>query len=294
MKTDDLTVADQGDEDELHHDRLMALLHELVRKHGGRRGAARVLGIDRRTVAACMDGREMSWRMKEALERALQNGVGPAPAQQRERNEALEQRVDALEREVHEGLDAVRGEIGKLREEHSRALCRLERPLACGQAPRESPVSDEASSAAGQGPEKAQPATRPAAANISKRLYPELVTKGARAGRRGGVRRSVAARRGLAQAVGDPLRSGQRPSVAGGRGARPRAGGCHAGRARADAAAGDDATDGPVAKHAAELAQGDPQGRPEGGGLATVGEAYPDAGYVEKKGGFQGARLGFC
>ena len=71
MKPDEQTVAGEGDEEELHHDRLMALLHDLVRKHGGRRGAAGVLGIDRRTVAACMDGRGMSWRMREALERGL-------------------------------------------------------------------------------------------------------------------------------------------------------------------------------------------------------------------------------
>ncbi len=178
MKPDEQTVADGGAEDELHHDRLMALLHELVRNHGGRRGAATVLGIDRRTVAACMDGRGMSWRMREALERALQDGAGPAAARQLERNEALKQRVDALEREVRSGMDAVRGEIEALREEHSRALCRLERrSLACGQAPQESPVPDEASSAAGQWPEKALPATRPAAAVLLKRLYPELVTK---------------------------------------------------------------------------------------------------------------------
>ena len=39
MKPDEQTVAGEGDEEELHHDRLMALLHDLVRKHGGRRGA---------------------------------------------------------------------------------------------------------------------------------------------------------------------------------------------------------------------------------------------------------------
>ena len=49
-------VAADGVKEELHHDRLMALLRDLVRKHRGRVGAARELGIDRRTVAACMDG----------------------------------------------------------------------------------------------------------------------------------------------------------------------------------------------------------------------------------------------
>ena len=73
------------------------LLHDLVRKHGGRRGAATVLGIDRRTVAACMDGGGMSWRMREALERGLQEGAGSAAARQRKRNNALVRRVGELE-----------------------------------------------------------------------------------------------------------------------------------------------------------------------------------------------------
>ena len=60
MTSDETITEDGGDVDELHRDRLMALLHDLVRNHGGRRGAARVLGGDRRTVAARMDGRGMT------------------------------------------------------------------------------------------------------------------------------------------------------------------------------------------------------------------------------------------
>ena len=168
MRPDEQTVASEGEEEELHNDRLMALLHDLVRKHGGRSGAARVLGIDRRTVAACMDGRGMSWRMREALERGLQEGAGSAAARQRKRSDALKRRVEALEKGLHEGLDAVRGEIGKLREEHSRALRRLERRLTGRESPGESSGSVEAPGAAGHGP---------AEAGVPKRLYPELVTK---------------------------------------------------------------------------------------------------------------------
>ena len=70
MKPDEQTVAGEGDEEELRHDRLMALLHDLVRKHGGRRGAAGVLGIDRRTVAACMDGRGMTIPISQSTRKA--------------------------------------------------------------------------------------------------------------------------------------------------------------------------------------------------------------------------------
>ena len=155
MKPDEQTVAGEGDEEELHHDRLMALLHDLVRKHGGRRGAAGVLGIDRRTVAACMDGRGMSWRMREALER----------------------RVEALEKGLHEGLDAVRDGIEKLREDEARRWESLERRLARREAPRESTGSADVLGVAARGPEKTPAATRPAEAGVPKRLYPELVTK---------------------------------------------------------------------------------------------------------------------
>ena len=177
MRPDERTVADEGEEDELHHDQLMALLHDLVRRHGGRSGAARVLGIDRRTVAACMDGKGMSWRMREALERGLQEGTGSAAARQRKRSDALERRVEALEKELHEGLDAVRAGIEKLRGDEARRWESLERRLARQEAPRESMGSAEAPSTAGQGPEKTPAATRPAAAGVPKRLYPELVTK---------------------------------------------------------------------------------------------------------------------
>ena len=148
MKPDEQTVAGEGDEEELHHDRLMALLHDLVRKHGGRRGAAGVLGIDRRTVAACMDGRGMSWRMREALEKGL-----------------------------HEGLDAVRDGIEKLREDEARRWESLERRVARREAPRESTGSADVLGVAARGPEKTPAATRPAEAGVPKRLYRELVTK---------------------------------------------------------------------------------------------------------------------
>ena len=178
MEPDGRIAADVGDEEEeLHHDRLMALLHDLVLKHGGRSGAARVLGIDRRTVAACMDGSGMSWRMREALERGLQEGAGTAAARQRRRNDALEGRVDVLEKELHEGLDAVRGEVGELREGQARRWESLERRLADREALQESARSPEAPGATGRRPGKVPTAPRPAAARLPRRLYSELVTK---------------------------------------------------------------------------------------------------------------------
>ena len=76
----------------------MALLHELVREKGNR-GAASALGIDPRTVASCMKTGRLSWWVREALERELQSGA----AQQRERNYALEGRIEELEEKTRSG-----------------------------------------------------------------------------------------------------------------------------------------------------------------------------------------------
>ena len=264
----------------------MALLHDLVRKHGGRRGAAGVLGIDRRTVAACMDGRGMSWRMREALERGLQEGAGSAAARQRKRSDALERRVEALEKGLHEGLDAVRDGIEKLREDEARRWESLERRLARREAPRESTGSADVLGVAARGPEKTPAATRPAEAGVPKRLYPELVTKEPAPDDEEVY--------GEAWPLIEEWRRLWKTHSAGGRGlawleveerVRELEVACWT---RADAAAGDDAPDGPVAELAVELAQGDPSRGPKGGGLETVGEANPHPESVAAVGAFRG------
>ena len=182
MEAKEKVVTLGGDAEEEHVDRLMALLHELVRRKGGRRGAARALGIDRRTVGACMDGGGLTWRLREALERALQEGVDSAAARQRKRNDALDRRVSALEKGLHEGIEAVKSEIGKLREHQDGRWESLGRQLSGREAQqenrREPPGSADASSVAEPVPEEAKATGNPSAkARYPKRLYPELVTK---------------------------------------------------------------------------------------------------------------------
>ena len=72
-----------------HEQQLMTLLKEMVREKGAS-GAAQVLEIDRRTVAASIEKGRLSWRVRETLERAIQYGAGSAAAEQRERNHKLE------------------------------------------------------------------------------------------------------------------------------------------------------------------------------------------------------------
>ena len=174
MTSDETINEDSGDAEELHHDRLMALLHELVRNHGGRRGAARVLGIDRRTVAACMDGNGMAWRIREALERSLQEGVGSAAERERRRNDDLERRVEQLEgwrealmEETGNSLEAVTGEVEALREDYTRKFGHVELRLARVEAQRG--FNNEV--------EDPDQAGAPAVRTTEPRRYPDVVTK---------------------------------------------------------------------------------------------------------------------
>ncbi len=103
MKTTEHGIEDSKDVENVYHMWLMALLKELVRDKGFK-SAARVLELDQRTVAESAKTGQLSRRVRQALERALQEGVGSAAARQRERNDKLENRVEALEK-GHEALE---------------------------------------------------------------------------------------------------------------------------------------------------------------------------------------------
>lgn len=121
MKTTEHGIVDSKDVENVYHMRLMTLLQELVRERGYK-GAARVLEIDQRTVAESAKTGRLSRKMREALERALQEGVGSAAARQRERNDRLEERLteletehDALAKEVRRRMAALEGGMEALK-----------------------------------------------------------------------------------------------------------------------------------------------------------------------------------
>ena len=142
---------------DVHHLRLMSLLSELVDERGNK-GAARVLGLDRRTVAVSLRGGVLSPRVRQALERALVEGDG-------EDRDALGRRVEALEREVREAVEGIRDEVEALSKEHSLTVRLVERLFGHRDAPR-----------SGGSDAVASPGRRGAGAD-NRRKYPELVTR---------------------------------------------------------------------------------------------------------------------
>ena len=112
----------------LRHMRLMALLRDMIDTEGGEK-TAKALGVSYRTVSRTIESDRLTKRMSAVLERHLLLGGGSAAAQQRERVEALEERVAGLEEELRGRLKAVEGGSEALREEQGKALRQLERRL---------------------------------------------------------------------------------------------------------------------------------------------------------------------
>ena len=157
---------------DMHHLRLMSLLQELERDNG-RKKAAEVLGVDRRTLDASLDEGVLSRRIRGALEKALQSGVGSAAAEQRDRNDRLADRLEDLEggfeelgKEIRENNRASEDRDRTIREEMAQGFRQRERE----QAERRTAggAGDEAQ-ANGAGPQPRRRATL-------RREFPDLVT----------------------------------------------------------------------------------------------------------------------
>ena len=167
MKTTEHGIEDSKDVESVYQMRLMALLQELVREKGYK-GAARVLEVDQRTVAESARTGRLSRRIRDALERALQEGIGSAAARQRERNDQLEERVEALEKGhedlgkgVRRRLSAMEGEVAAMRREDARE----QSGAGLDQAAAEETETD------------APHAPKPTSRSALRREFPDLVTR---------------------------------------------------------------------------------------------------------------------
>ena len=179
MKTTEHGIEDSKDVENIYHMRLMTLLQELVREKGYK-GAARVLEIDQATVTESAKTGQLTRRVRQALERALQEGVGSAAERQRQRNEQLEERVEGVAAEVK----GVAGEVETLGKEARRRLSAIEGEVAAlrrdgpqgtgaghaGAGPSRGGVDEAEGGAPGQG---RKPASKPS----MRREHPDLATR---------------------------------------------------------------------------------------------------------------------
>ena len=70
-----------------------------------------MLGIDPRTLAKSSQAGQLTKRVRDALHKGLQSGLGSAAAEQLDRNEKLEHRLDHLETDVRSRLDDLEAEV---------------------------------------------------------------------------------------------------------------------------------------------------------------------------------------
>ncbi len=157
---------------DMHHLRLMSLLQELERDNG-RKKTAEMLGVDRRTLDASLDDGVLTRRIRGALEKALQSGVGSAAAEQRDRNDKLADRLEDVEgvveeqgKEIRENNRASEDRDRAIREEMAQGFRKLDQTLAGLETGR---GGQDGAKANGAGPQPGRRATL-------RREYPDLVT----------------------------------------------------------------------------------------------------------------------
>ena len=160
--------------------RLTALLGEMI-DASGRVKTAEMLGVSYRTLVRAVESGKLTGRMSDALERALQSGAESAAARERERNDALERRVDVLEGKLSSSLgelrEAVEAGFKALREEPIEALQQAERRLAALESGRGGLAG--LSQADLKAPSQGAPDPEPEAKRTKApwRAYAELVTQ---------------------------------------------------------------------------------------------------------------------
>ena len=125
---------------------LLANLRDLI-DEAGQGGAARQLGVDRKTLWRVLDSGRLTPLVTEALER---RGANPEAARRRGRLDALERRTKMLDKDAEglaEAVEALRDEFGTLADLQAEALRAWERrlsavesQLAGGAAPATEPL----------------------------------------------------------------------------------------------------------------------------------------------------------
>ena len=107
---DDGNGAGVPDVEKLRRIRLSGFLRELVREEG-KMEAAELLGVNYKTLVRAEETGKITGRMGDALERLLGTGDDPEVAKLRERVDALEGGVEALAKELRDGLGEIRAAV---------------------------------------------------------------------------------------------------------------------------------------------------------------------------------------
>ena len=119
--------------------RLLALLHDLVRQEG-QTGAAAVLGVHRKTVAAAVNSGRLSRRMQDALGRHLLAGqatAAPTASVAEARRQWEQHLAAALRRQREELLAAISAQGQQLRDAAAQRTQALEQRLAALESHRQ-------------------------------------------------------------------------------------------------------------------------------------------------------------
>ena len=142
---DDETTADEVQDDgngaggpdveKLRRIRLSGFLRELVREEG-KMEAAELLGVNYKTLARAEETGKITGRMGDALERLLGTGDDPEVAKLRERVDALEGGVEALAKELRDGLGEIRAAVAGSAESQGQDQARRTGSTTTGRAGR--------------------------------------------------------------------------------------------------------------------------------------------------------------
>ena len=153
------------DAEKLRRLRLTGFLRELVREEG-RVEAAELLGVAYRTVVRAEESGEITGRMGDALERLLGTGDDPEVARLRERVDALEGGVEALAKELRDGLGEIRAAVAGNTESQGQ-----------GQGQAQDGKPDAGAALVSDRPAPPVAGLRPRKPFTERRLDPEVVTE---------------------------------------------------------------------------------------------------------------------
>ena len=157
---------------DMHRLRLMSLLQELERDNG-RKKAAEVLGVDRRTLDASLDEGVLTRRIRGRWRRRSSRGWASAAAEQRDRNDRLADRLEDLEGGFEE-LGKEMRENNRASEDRDRAI---REEMAQGFRQREREQAERRTAGDAGGEAKANNAgPQPRKRSSLRREYPDLVT----------------------------------------------------------------------------------------------------------------------